>query len=328
MPVKPLTPVDKIKETKDVISKSLLIALAVFVSLSTSAGTSSSGSPSSRPQAPEAPELLRARKERRFAITNQFRRFFQGSVISTDRWAFFTVKLPALIRRVGKLSSVAATSIGDADYLRAALGIFSLLIYPVAIVIGYLGFNSLTTETSPILGTTWLIAVLILGCFDSLAGAISASTFILFTLNAQIGNATLDWPTIIATQAIIFILSTGPALFAGALRRFDGVHTNRKGKWERLVDYALSPIVTAWVVWKGLELLPEISEIPIPKWSENIKNIAAIVFICIYVRYFLEGFVAKHFAKRINEIVTESIPMQRGPQIALHFRKGVGHSCS
>ena len=326
MPVKPLTPVDKIKETKDVISKSLLIALAVFVSLSTSAGTSSSGSPSSRPQAPEAPELLRARKERRFAITNQFRRFFQGSVISTDRWAFFTVKLPALIRRVGKLSSVAATSIGDADYLRAALGIFSLLIYPVAIVIGYLGFNSLTTETSPILGTTWLIAVLILGCFDSLAGAISASTFILLTLNAQIGNATLDWPTIIATQAIIFILSTGPALFAGALRRFDGVHTNRKGKWERLVDYALSPIVTAWVVWKGLELLPEISEIPIPKWSENIKNIAAIVFICIYVRYFLEGFVAKHFAKRINEIVTESIPMQRGPQIALHFRKGVGLS--
>ena len=326
MPVKPLTPVDKIKETKDVISKSLLIALAVFVSLSTSAGTSSSGSPSSRPQAPEAPELLRARKERRFAITNQFRRFFQGSVISTDRWAFFTVKLPALIRRVGKLSSVAATSIGDADYLRAALGIFSLLIYPVAIVIGYLGFNSLTTETSPLLGTTWLIAVLILGCCDSLAGAISASTFILFTLNAQIGNATLDWPTIIATQAIIFILSTGPALFAGALRRFDGVHTNRKGKWERLVDYALSPIVTAWVVWKGLELLPEISEIPIPKWSENIKNIAAIVFICIYVRYFLEGFVAKHFAKRINEIVTESIPMQRGPQIALHFRKGVGLS--
>jgi hypothetical protein len=33
--------------------------------------------------------------------------------------------------------------------------------------------------------------------------------------------------------------------------------------------------------------------------------------------------VAKQFTERINEIVTESIPMQRLPHIALHFRKGI-----
>ena len=297
--------------------------MAAAVSLTSAAGSSSNQPSPNRPESPDAPELLRARKERRFATTNKVGRFFQGSVISMDRWAFFTAKMPALIRWFGKRSAVVATSIGDADYLRAVLGIFSLLIYPAAIVIGALEFNSLAEETSPIPGTTWLLIAIVIGCFDSLAGAISAIIFALLAVLPKLRDASIDWPTFIGTLAFIFVLSTGPALFAGALRRFDGVHTNRKGKWERLVDYALSPIVTAWVIWKGLELIPKISEIEILNWEEDIKNIAKIVFISILIRYFLEGFVAKHFTERINEIVTESIPMQRLPHIALHVRKGI-----
>jgi hypothetical protein len=309
--------------TSTAVSSALLIGLAAAVSLTSAAGSSSSQPSAPRPESPDAPELLRARKERRFTITNQFSRFFRGSIISMDRWSFFTSKLPGLIRWFGKRSAVVATSIGDADYLRAVLGIFSLLIYPISIIIGVLEFNSLTEETLPIPATTWLIAALILGCFDSLAGAISALTFGLLAAQANLGNSNIDWLTFLGTLGIVFIISTGPALFAGALRRFDGVHTNRKGKWERLVDYALSPIVTAWVVWKGLELLPKISESDIPNWAIDIRSIGVIVFICIFIRYFLEGFVAKHFAERINEIVTESIPMQKWPHIALHIRKGI-----
>jgi hypothetical protein len=313
------------QSTSQAIASTLLIGLAVLFSLSTSATTSSSGSPTSRPESPEspeAPELLRARKERRFKITNQFSRFFQGSVISMDRWAFFTAKMPALIRWFGKHSAVVATSIGDADYLRAILGIFSLLIYPLAILIGFFESKHLAYGSLPIPGMFWLTAALILGCFDSLAGAISAITFGLLTV-LTVEDTSIGWPKFIGSILIVYILSTGPALFAGALRRFDGVHTSRKGKWERLVDYALSPIVTAWVVWKGLELLPKISEADIPNWSIDIRRIGLIVFICIFIRYFLEGFVAKHFTERINEIVTESIPMQKLPHFFVHIRKGI-----
>ena len=309
------------QSTSQAIASTLLMGLAALVSLSTSATTSSSGAPTSRPESPEAPELLRARKERRFKITNQFSRFFQGSVISMDRWSFFTSKLPALIRWFGKRSAVVATSIGDADYLRAALGIFSLLIYPLAILIGYFESKHLADGSLLIPGMFWLTAALILGCFDSLAGAISAITFGVLTVLQKVEDASIDWLTFIGTILIVYILSTGPALFAGALRRFDGVHTSRKGKWERLVDYALSPIVTAWVVWKGLELLPKISKTVPPNWSIDIRSIGIIVFICIFIRYFLEGFVAKHFAVRINEIVTESIPMQKWPHFFVHIRK-------
>jgi hypothetical protein len=309
--------------TTQAVSSTLLIGLAAAVSLTSAAGSSSNQPSPNRPESPDAPELLRARKERRFATTNKVGRFFQGSVISMDRWSFFTAKMPALIRWVGKRSAVVATSIGDADYLRAVLGIFSLLIYPAAIVIGALEFNSLVEESSPIPVARWLLIAIVIGCFDSLAGAISALTFGLLTVTANLGNTSIDWLTFIGTLGFIYILSTGPALFAGAFRRFDGVHTNRKGRWERLVDYALSPIVTAWVILKGLELIPKISEIEILNWEEDIKNIAKIVFISILIRYFLEGFVAKQFTERINEIVTESIPMQRLPHIALHIRKGI-----
>ena len=309
------------QSTSQAIASTLLMGLAALVSLSTSATTSSSGAPTSRPETPEAPELLRARKERRFKITNQFSRFFQGSVISMDRWSFFTSKLPALIRWFGKRSAVVATSIGDADYLRAVMGIFSLLIYPLAILIGYFESKHLADGSLLIPGMFWLTAALILGCFDSLAGAISAITFGVLTVLQKVEDASIDWLTFIGTILIVYILSTGPALFAGALRRFDGVHTSRKGKWERLVDYALSPIVTAWVVWKGLELLPKISKTVPPNWSIDIRSIGIIVFICIFIRYFLEGFVAKHFAVRINEIVTESIPMQKWPHFFVHIRK-------
>jgi hypothetical protein len=317
--------------TSTAVSSALLIGLAAAVSLTSAAGSSSSQQSSPRPESPESPELLRARKERRFKITNQFSRFFQGSVISMDRWAFFTAKMPALIRWFGKRSAVAATSIGDADYLRAVLGFFSLLIYPVAFLIGVLEFKSLTEETLPIPDTKWLVLAIVIGCFDSLAGAISAITFALLTVLPKFisiivlrnVDTSIKWPTFIGGVLIVYILSTGPALFAGALRRFDGVHTSRKGKWERFVDYALSPIVTACVMWKGLELLPKISKTVPPNWSIDIIKIGVIVFICIFIRYFLEGFVAKHFAVRINEIVTESIPIQKWPHIFIHIRKGM-----
>jgi hypothetical protein len=307
--------------TSTAVSSALLIGLAAVVSLTTAAaGASSSQQTPSKPESPDAPELLRARKERRFAHANRFGNVFLGSVISMDRWAFFTKKLPAIIRWFGKSSSTAATSIGDADYLRAVLGIFSMLMYPAAVLIGvFMSINS--EETMPIPTLIWIAAALILGCFDSLAGAISAVTFVLVTVVnnwSSIHTYTLSY---VAALIMIFVISTGPGLFAGALRRFDGVHTNRSGKWERLVDYALSPIVTAWVVLKGLELIQIFSKKEFSTSVYGIKYIAAIVFGCIFIRYLIEGYVAKHFADRINEIVTESVPMNKFNKIRVHIVK-------
>jgi len=309
--------------TSTAVSSALLIGLAAAVSLTTAAG--SSPSQSSRSESPDAPELLRARKERRFAHANRIGSVYLGAVISMDRWAFFTRKIPALIRWFGKFSSTAATSIGDADYLRAVMGIFSLLIYPFAILIGVFESNQSDDGSLHIPGILWLIAALILGCFDSLAGAISVITYIILATCNLNDSSRFTWEYF-ATFGMIFVITTGPGLFAGALRRFDGVHTHRSGKWERLVDYALSPIVTAWVVWKGLELIQAVSGADFSTKANDIKYVAAIVFACIFLRYFLEGYVAKHFADRINEIVAESVPIEKRQKIRVHIFKAIGIS--
>ena len=308
--------------SSQVVSSTLLIGLAAAVSLTSVAGQSSSQQTPSRSESPDSPELLRARKERRFAHANRFGREFLGSVTSMDRWAFFTVKLPTLIRRIGKYSSTAATSVGDADYLRAVLGIFSMLMYPAAVLIGV--FMSINSEKNvPIPPLIWIAAALILGCFDSLAGAITAITFFIATVTTNRESIPEDKWRYLATIIMIFVITTGPVLFAGALRRFDGVHTHRSGKWERLVDYALSPIVTAWVVWKALELTQTVSGADFSANTKYIKYVAAIVFACIFVRYLLEGYVAKHFADRINEIVAESVPINKFNKIRVHIFKAI-----
>jgi hypothetical protein len=306
--------------SSQVVSSTLLIGLAAAVSLTSAAGQSSSQQTPSRSESPDSPELLRARKERRFAHANRFGRLFLGSKTSMDRWAFFTEKLPTLIRRIGKYSSTAATSVGDADYLRAVLGIFSMLMYPAAVLIGV--FMSINSEKNvPIPTLIWIAAALILGCFDSLAGAITAITFFIATVTTNRESIPEEKWRYLATIIMIFVITTGPGLFAGALRRFDGVHTHRSGKWERLVDYALSPIVTAWVVWKALELTQTVSGADFSANTKYIKYVAAIVFACIFVRYLLEGYVAKHFADRINEIVAESVPIHKFHKIRVHTFK-------
>lgn len=310
------------ESSKQAVSSTLLIGLAALVSLSTSAAPISTQSPATKPASSDAPELLRARRERRFATSSRGGSTFLSSIISMDRWYFFTLKVPALIRKIAKFSSPAATSIGDADYLRAVFGIFSLLLYPIALLIGF-KFNSYAENSQVIPEIKWIFAALILGSFDSLAGAVSALTFISLNLTSNLSSTSLDLKKYLATLILIFITTTGPSLFAGALRRFDGVHTNRKGRWERLVDYALSPIVTAWVVWKGLELLPKIIGLEPENWADDIKIAAVIVFLCIFIRYVIEGLVAKHLSDRINEIVTESVPMQKWPKITQQLRKAV-----
>ena len=325
-------------DTSPEFVKSSILAAATYLAITTSAvlkasipipAQNSANSPgpnnSNSSNVPEVMEL-RSRRERKFGSGKGIRGFFSGPIISLDKWSFFTVKVPAFIRKIGKISPPAATIFGDADYLRASTGAFSLILYPVALCLGIVEFlgTDISDRTYPIPSKEFLILGLILGCFDALAGAISAITFaFLILLSDHLGNSTaMSWNRFYATLISIFILTTGPALFAGAMRRFDGVHTNRNGRWERLVDYVLSPIVTAWIIWKVLEALPKIAGNEDAISASTCKLIAAISWALIVLRYFAEGVTAKHFALRINEIVTEAVPVPRWSKVFQYLRKG------
>ena len=318
-PSLPITTQSSWKITTDVASAAFLVGLTTFVSISTSATIPSNQNQQGTPETLE----LRGRKERRFSSSRGLKNFFESDLISLDRWSFFTVKLPRFIRQVGRFSSPAATSIGDGDYLRAALGVFSFAIYPIAIAIGIAEFT-VNSDKNLFPDWKWLTIAIILGCIDSLAGAVAASTFILIVAVSDLidKNMGLGVYQYLSVLIVVFTLSTGPGLFAGALRRFDGVHTNRTGSWERMIDYVISPLITSWVVWKVLEAtLKFTEEESSATWVKNIETTAILVFMLIFSRYFIEGLVAKHLPDRINEIVTESVQLQRTPRIFQHLRK-------
>jgi hypothetical protein len=308
-----------VKLNEDTASAAFLVGLTTFVSLSSSASIPINQNQQGAPESLE----LKGRKERRFSTQRGYKNFFESDLISLDRWSFFTVKLPNFIRKIGRFSSPAATSIGDGDYLRAALGVFSFAIYPVAIAVGVAQYY-VNSDEHLIPDWKWLTVAIILGCIDSLAGAISASTFILIVaandlIDKDMGLGAYEY---LSALIIVFTLSAGPGLFAGALRRFDGVHTNRNGKWERMIDYVLSPLITSWVVWKVLEATVKFSnEGKSAIWEKNIQTTAILVFIFIFSRYFIEASVAKHLPDRINEIVTESVQIQRFPKVFQSVRK-------
>jgi hypothetical protein len=305
-------------------------ALTAFVSISTSAAlpTNQNQPNQNQPKTPEALEL-RARKERRFAKPVGLRGFFDSDLITLDRWSIFNLRFPAQIRKVGRISSAAATSIGDGDYLRAALGVFSLLLYPISIAVGIAQYffrenGSLVPELK------WLTLAILLGCIDSLAGAFASATYILLVaVNFLSDPVYVGFGKKLSILVIIFTLTTGPGLFAGAMRRFDGVHTNRKGRWERMVDYALSPLITSWIVWKVLEALTPLIFIEekqkhfVEHWQSNIHLSAIFVFVVIFARYSSEAYVAKHHTDRINEIVCESMPLEKLPKIIQYIRKSI-----
>ena len=293
---------------------SLGLAIGAYLGVSLSATAMlQSGLPVPAQNAPQVEKVeLLGRKERKFSLASRPTKLLR-SLFTLDGWSFFTQKVPRLIRRVGQFSTPTATILGDADYLRASIGSFSFLLYPLGIILGFKSFvvdNHLPTA----LGLTLMI---VLGCIDSLAGAMSAATFSALVI---FSDNTVQTRELYVSLIVIFTLATGPALFAGALRRFDGVHTKRKGRWERMVDYALSPLLTAWIVWKVVDALAvrlESAEI-----EDYALQIALVTGVIIALRYFLEAFVAKHFTGRINEIVAETVPMGKWFQVTQYFRKG------
>jgi len=318
---------------------STILALATYLAIATPAVLAAAVPPPSpmNPKDPAMPDNrdpqkvpdeyeLRSRKERRFGVVGGAG-LLGHRLITLDAWNFFTKTLPAFIQQLGKFSSPAETIVGDGDYIRAVIGSLSLILYPVAIITGVAAFMEMKPNEGayPLPSIHWLFAMVILGCFDALAGAICALAFTALVIATDpMGHVmNMPWEQHYSTLISLFILAAGPALFAGAMRRFDGVHTNRKGKWERLVDYALSPVVTAWVVWKVVEALPKIANSGPSKVLEHYSRwIALAAGLSIVLRYFLEGLVAKRWTGRINEIVAVSVAMDKWPRVLQYARKG------
>ena len=323
--------------TKNAVENSTtIVVLATFAMAMTPAALNRIGStqdsssnnlprgPSSGQGVPEYMEI-KARRDEKLKVEGsrrKFLRFLSNPAVTLAKYRFFENNLRISIERISRYSPGIATIVRDGDYLRAVLGSLTFFIYPIAILTGVFSFVELHSRTqatsSPasiplllpsLIGMALMIAI---GILDSLAGALTSATFAILTFSIHVWplGSESDPKQIFATLISIFLITFTAPLFAGALRKFDGLHKDPGRNWNYAVDYLLSPLVTAWMVWKVLEVIADLSGSEFEDKQAPIK-IAAFIWFVLIIRYFIEHYVARSWGDRLNEMIASDAGQSR-----------------
>ena len=323
--------------TKNAIDNSTtIVVLATFAMAMTPAAlnrigstqdSSSNNLPRGSSSGQGVPEYMeiKARRDEKLKVESsrrKFLRFLSNPAVTLAKYRFFENYLRISIERISRYSPGVATIVRDGDYLRAVLGSLTFFIYPIAILTGVFSFvelHSRTQATSPpasiplllpsLIGMALMIAI---GILDSLAGALASATFAILTFSIHVWpmGSESDPKQIFATLISIFLITFTAPLFAGALRKFDGLHKDPGRNWNYAVDYLLSPLVTAWMVWKVLEVIADLSGSEFEDKHAPIK-IAGFIWIVLIIRYLIEHYVAKSWGDRLNEMIASDAGQSR-----------------
>jgi hypothetical protein len=165
--------------------------------------------------------------------------FFRSNV---DR--FFTVHPEDISRR----SLILARIMGDGDYARAMFGSLSVLPYFAASAIGWVAAKSVSFQALPP-KWNWALALILFGIFDAFSGFLGALVYAGAVVSTGHVNSLATGLTVFSVSMLFF----APVLTASATRQFRRMTTNSPERWEKLVDYALAPVIGGWLVNKIIE---------------------------------------------------------------------------
>jgi hypothetical protein len=274
-----------------VASFALLAGASVARTSSTSAGSNSGGTPQ---QEREEIEGIDAGRRRRI-----HRPEGPGDRSDSYRWPltnFFDRQLNLLAVEFSRFTPLMARIVQDGNYLRAMIGSLSVLFYLVAF---YLGLCALGANTWQAMPTTTMLMILIMGVgiFDTFAGLIAAYTFLAGTIITGHFNSRQEVLGTIGVMIIWF----APALIASAKRPIRRFVNNRSELWERITDYALSILLTGWVVQKMVSALSGLSgkQLAIIGHKNELAIVAAIL---VTLRLLLEDLSTHAYPVRNDNI--------------------------
>lgn len=201
--------------------------------------------------------------------------------------------------RISGFSPLATRILADGNYQRSLFGPFSLVIYPVAIALGFFASRSLHQEALPP-SFAFIVLMMIVGVIDAFAGILLSITFVLSVL---IGGH-LNSADSVLTVAGVCLLAFSPTLLAGAFRPFRRSVWDFTSLWERGTDYLLASILTGWVVQQIVLGLPGLSGLQLPI-TIHARTIAFIAAGLIVVRFALEDISLRLFPQRLKNLEPE-----------------------
>ena len=305
----------------------MMTSAASTVMIRTPQNSSSDNFPRNTSGGQGVPEYIEisARRDEKLKIEGarkKFLRFLSNPAVTLAKYRFFENYLRIRIEKISRFTPGVATIIRDGDYLRAVLGSISFLLYPMAILTGIFGFIEIQSRpglTSPSMllssllpSFTCMALMIAIGVLDSLAGALAGATFVTLVFFVKVLPPGIpDEPKrIFSTLISIFLITCTPPLFAGVLRKFDGLHRDPGRNWNYAVDYLLSPLVTGWMVWKVIGVISDLSGAEFDVKDAPLK-IATLIWFALIIRYFIEHYVSRNWGDRLNEMISNDLVQSR-----------------
>lgn len=216
--------------------------------------------------------------------------------------------------RISAASPLLSRILADGNYLRATLQNFALLMYPMALMLGFFAAKSVGFQAIPP-SIAFVVAILAFGIFDSLSGLVAVLSFGLLVLGTgHIGNLS-SFLTLVGLGLVGF----SPILLASVFRPLRRSTVDFSSYWERITDYLLASVLTGWVVKQIVLGLAGLSglQLPITAYAHTLGVIAGAL---IAVRYGLEDLVSYLYPGRMQSIEptyqTQS-PRQHGFRIVM-----------
>jgi hypothetical protein len=201
--------------------------------------------------------------------------------------------LARIATATSRYSLILPRAMNDGTWARAMFGSSALLLWLAGFLVGVVnlfqtGFNAIPGS----LGI--LLAIIVLGTLDAMAGLIAWATISIGALVTFHVRTLSDLLTIVGLGCLAISLST----FANCLRPLRRVgHTGLIGVWDRFADYVIPPVIVSFAavgISKGLNGLSGLEIVDV----NDLLAIQLVAGATIVLRLVLEDIVRKLYPQR------------------------------
>ena len=202
-------------------------------------------------------------------------------------------------QQFSRFSPLMARLLLDGTYLRSIIGSLEVLLYPLAI---YIGFHTLSLNGGKAVPATLGITLLgmLVGLADAYAGFIIA---FIFTIGVIVSGNFNSRHHILTTLGVS-ILYFAPGLIASAIRPVRREVKDFSTLWERGTDYALAALLGGWATQKLIQSLGGLSGFKLAIMN-HANAIGVIMGIAIVIRLIIEDFGTYSYPERHRSLFVE-----------------------
>ncbi len=225
-------------------------------------------------------------------------------------------KITILSSRISAASPLASRILSDGNYLRAMLQYSALLLYPIAICLGFFAAKSVGFQAMPP-SLAYMIAILAFGIVDSLGGL----AVILSFSALAIGTGHVQNLSSFLTLVGIGLVGFSPILLASVFRPLRRSTVDFGTYWERITDYLLASVLTGWVVKQIILGLAGLSGLQF-SITAHAHTLGIIAGVLVAARYGMEDLVSYLYPAGMQSIeptYKDQSPKQYGLRIVMQI---------